>query len=269
VNKSFPIGNWLQNIGIIFTAILAALLLKMFVLDAVYIPSPSMEKTLFTGDYVLVNKLIYGAKFPGRLPFPNAVIPFLQLPSLKNIRRGDIIIFELPQKDSSSLSQNLKYFVKRCVALAGDTIAIQNGDVYVNGEVLKLHLDSHPNSIDEFESTIVPKKGTTVDITKDNYLDWERLIREEGHTIKMTSTSEIIIDNKPASSYTIEINYLFVLGDNLNHSYDSRYWGFLPEENIIGKAMMVYWSLSKLNPSGGFSGFLSSIRWNRIGRFVD
>jgi signal peptidase I len=85
----------------------------------------------------------------------------------------------------------------------------------------------------------------------------------------MTSTSEIIIDNKPVSSYTIEKNYLFVLGDNLNHSYDSRYWGFLPEENIIGKAMMVYWSRSQLKPSRGFSGFLSSIRWNRIGRFVD
>lgn len=98
---------------IFFVALLAALILKTFVVDAVYVPSRSMERTLFNGDYVLVNKLVYGAHSPKHLPFTQAEFPSIRLPKLKSIERRDVVVFELPAIGEEHRAQLPVYFVKR------------------------------------------------------------------------------------------------------------------------------------------------------------
>lgn len=96
-----------------------------------------------------------------------------------------------------------------------------------------------------------------IDLTRAHFSQWEELIRREGHVVER-SAAGFLIDGQQARSYTVEQDYLFVLGDNRNHSYDSRYWGFLPEGNVVGKATLVYWSASQVE----------GIRWGRIGTLV-
>ncbi|MBI1806544.1 MAG: signal peptidase I [Ignavibacteria bacterium] len=238
---------------IVVATLLASLLLKGFVVDAVYVPSPSMEGTLLTGDYLLVNKLVYGARSPKHLPFTQAEFPSIQFPKLKSITRGDVVVFELPVVDPDHYSDQPVYFVKRCVAVAGDTISMQNGKLFLN-RAYSMDAGGHDR---DFGPIVVPKRGDTMTLTQENFIQWQELISREGHTIKRLP-SVILVDGKPTTSYTVTRNYLFVLGDNREHSYDSRHWGFLPEENVIGKAMLVYWSESQ---AGG-------IRWERIGSFI-
>jgi signal peptidase I len=129
------------------------------------------------------------------------------------VERGDVVVFRTPFESRSGET----IFVKRCIAVAGDEIAIEQGSVLVNGVRMPLE----PGRTDEsYGPVVVPK------------------------------------------------NHLFVMGDNRDHSYDSRTWGFLPEENVIGKATFIYWSVNKENGIHGISDFFSSIRWNRVGTLV-
>lgn len=169
----------------IFIALLLALFIRTFIVQAFKIPSGSMEPTLMIGDHILVNKFIYGIK----IPFIRKTI----LP-IKKPERGDVIVFIFPKDES-------KDFIKRVIGLPGDTIEIKNRKIYINGKLFHDkygYYDENPGGslyqMDNFGPTVVP----------------------EGH--------------------------YFVMGDNRNHSYDSRYWGFVPEENIKGKAFIVYFS---------------------------
>ena len=266
-NFSKLLKSFLQ---IIFVTVLFALLLKTFVIEAIYIPSSSMESTLLRGDFVMVNKLIYGSEFR-RSIFSSASSYPISF-KLQDIQRGDVIVFKLPENISESISLEEAYFVKRCVAVAGDTVFVRDGKAWINNKKLeaKAHqqiLQSNISSLkrgtgydpnEEYGPVIVPRCGDSITINSNNYTFWEGLIRNEGHTIEYSSASEILIDGKSATKYTIESDYLFVLGDNRSRSYDSRYWGFLPVENVIGKATMVYWSIE---PESG-------IRWSRLGKFV-
>jgi signal peptidase I len=253
-------------LGIIVFTLIACLGLKAFVLDAFCVPSASMESTLLPGDYIFVNKLIYGAKLPKRIPFSHAAFPIFRFPQLKSIAHGDVIVFELPNIDNSSVEP--MYYVKRVIGIAGDTIAIHGGNILINGNVFRLSPITVISKDEEFSPVLIPKRGAIITITNENYSTWEKLIRQEGHTFERSSLNNIFIDGKQAASYTIEKNYLFVLGDNINHSSDSRSWGFVPEDNVIGQVMVVYWSAASekfsLNPANLFS----SIRWDRIGTFV-
>lgn len=200
-----------SSVQIAMVAVTLAMLLKTFVVDAIYVPSQSMQSTLMIGDFVFVNKMVYGAR-SARLPFLNANISFLHLPKFKSVSRGDVVVFELPSADNIDGSQQPIYFVKRVIALGGDVVSIRNGVVYVN--------------------------------------DVRTSLPEHGSAFPMNSEG--------LGPVTVPQNHLFVLGDNRNHSYDSRYWGFLPEDNIIGQAMIVYWSMDQS----------SGVCWDRIGTFV-
>ncbi|HDZ24774.1 MAG TPA: signal peptidase I [Desulfobacteraceae bacterium] len=162
-------------------AILLALFIRTFVVQAFKIPSGSMEPTLLVGDHILVNKFIYGVK----LPFVGKTIIPIQHP-----HRDDVIVFIYPMDPS-------KDFIKRVIGLPGDRIEMIGHSIYING---KLFQDRHgvytasPDPTVRFGPVIVP----------------------EGH--------------------------LFVMGDNRDHSYDSRFWGFVPLESVKGKAFIVYWS---------------------------
>ena len=107
---------------------------------------------------------------------------------------------------------------------------------------------------------IVPLSGKTIQL-------WRMLIMREGHSVGSGTSDTALIDGVPTSQYRIEKNYYFVLGDNRSNSLDSRFWGFVPEEMIIGKAMLVYWSFDK-SAGSSFTGRFSSVRWPRIGILV-
>jgi signal peptidase I len=248
--------------GIVLVAVGAALVLNVFVIGAIHVPSASMEATLLSGDFVFVNKLIYGARSPKYLPFSQSAFPFFRLPKLRDIDRGDVLVFELPANHSESFSPRRPYFVKRCVAVAGDTLELRADKLFINGDQFRLpgsrRRDSQSMESENYGPRVVPKRGEYVRLTGESYAEWTGVIRDEGHSIEKDRHGAVLIDGKPADGYTIERNYLFVIGDNLHHSYDSRSWGFLPEENVIGEATVVYWSV---DPSSG-------IRWSRLGSLV-
>lgn len=177
--------EWIEPILIAF--ILAALI-KTFIIQPFKIPSGSMEDTLLVGDQLIALKFLYGTK----IPFTSKKILKIRDP-----RPGDVIVFRYPEDPS-------KDFIKRCVAIGGQTIEIKNKKVYIDGEIQEL--PGHAKIIDP---TIYPKHIGP----RDNYPPFEV---PQGH--------------------------VFVMGDNRDNSNDSRYWGTVPVENIKGKAVLLYWS---------------------------
>jgi len=237
--------------GVFLITIASALLLRAFVIEAFRIPSASMEGTLLVGDCIIVNKVSYGVRSPKHVPFTTASIPFLKLPGFKTPQRGDVIVFEHPDGTVN--------FVKRCIALAGDTVTIRRGNVFVNGRQLIVPTTQRSDADrDNYGPVVVPRKGDLIPLSLDNISRWERFIRREGHRVDVDERGTIHIDGVRCTSYTVERDYVFVLGDNRGNSLDSRSWGFLPEDNIIGEAMLVYWSLDEQN----------HVRWNRIGTII-
>lgn len=253
-----------HNIGLIAVAVFLALVLKVFVVDAIWIPSKSMESTVLQGDCIIVSKLVCGVSASRPLLFANSVFPFWS----QKINRGDVVVFKHYPIDGEKQTSHPVSFVKRCIGLPGDVVEVRYGDIFINGEERTL-LQRNPEALRvNFGPVTVPKQGMNINLDIINISEWKKLIEQEGHGITI-SESEFLIDGKPSTSYTIQKNYLFVIGDNLNHSYDSRDWGFLTEENIIGKAVMIYWSADISASVQNISDFFSSIRWNRIGTFIN
>lgn len=194
-----------ENIEAIVIAVLLALFIRAFVVQAFKIPSGSMEPTLQVGDHILVNKFIYGV----RLPIINTTIIPVSEPE-----RGDIIVFEYPVEPD-------KDFIKRVVAVPGDVVEIRNKKVYVNGRRVDNYTVKHTGS------RILSESAST----RDNF-------------------GPVTV---PGDSY-------FVLGDNRDNSYDSRFWGFVRKSALKGEAFIIYWSWDR-NDFG--------VRWGRIGRILE
>ncbi len=258
---------------IILVAVIAGLILKLFVVDAVVVPSASMESTLLPGDCVVVNKLTHMVMSPDNSAVQRSEVSGFNLSAVSHLQRGDIVVFRLPDNDVIRNSDHPVCFVKRCIAFGGETVTMKHGIVYVNGE--KVSFPAIDNEIaynhnadrTDYGPVYVPKRGDMIDVHRQDFVRYEKLILSEGHTLDRSS-SQVCIDGKPANSYTVEHSYLFVLGDNRGHSYDSKDWGFLPEDNIIGKAVMVYWSYNGPDRPGKFTDLFSSVRWERIGKIV-
>ncbi len=185
-------------------AIVIALFIRAFVVQAFKIPSGSMKPTLLIGDHILVNKFIYGIKLPY---FRTTLVPITQP------RRGDVVVFIYPEDRS-------KDFIKRVIGVAGDTIEIRNKKIYLNGA---LHTDTHGVYTDDF---IIPGSVQP----RDNF-----------------------------GPVTVPEGSLFVMGDNRDQSYDSRFWGFVPLRDVLGEAFIIYWS---------WNGDDHSVRWNRLGKIL-
>ena len=209
-----------------------------------------MTSTLQIGDYLLVNKFIYGARTPQK--FLYLTLPQLQFPSLKKVQRGDVIVFGFPGEPNEVFPIRNLFLVKRCVGLPGDTIDIVSSQVRVNG----LRMDFYDHVEKNFSPVIVPNKGMTIAINSQNFLTWKVFIQREGNTVELRDR-KIFINQTETTAYTIKKNYYFALGDNINNSSDSREWGCIPEENIVGKAMMIYWSKNN-----------TGIQWDRIGSII-
>ena len=180
------IREWGESIII---ALILALLIRTFVLQAFKIPSGSMIPTFEIGDRIFVNKLVYGPK----MPFINFRLPGWGAP-----QRGDIIVFVSPE-------DRKKDFIKRLIAFEGEQVEIKDGNIYINGRMIDV-----PMSI---RSNYYYNRG--------NY-------------------------GKEGESVTVPRGYYFTLGDNSANSRDSRYWGYVPKNNLIGKAVFVYWPITRM-----------------------
>ena len=252
-------------------ALVFAAIIRVFVIESYRIPTSSMENTLLAGDFLFVNKYVYGAK----VPFTD-----MRLPGIDTVERGDIVVFKFPKDRSLN-------YIKRCVAVSGDTLEIRDRTLFINGkastfpEHAQFLADMMPAGYpdrqvfprssgfnkDNYGPIRVPRKGDVVKLNEGSYYLYASLIAEEGHAIGVAD-GKILVDGRPAETYTVEQNYYFVMGDNRDNSLDSRFWGFLPERDVVGQALMVYWSwnpnISLFDPLEK----LSSVRWQRTGLMV-
>ena len=379
--------DWLD--AIIF-ALVFVTFVNIFFFQAFKIPSSSMESTLYTGDHLFVSKLAFGPKLPETpltIPFTHNVIgdresystaiqrPYRRLRGFRQVREGDIIVFNFPNGDTvltrypaadyyamcrtSSKDYAIKaygpvkvrpsdkkdHYVKRCVAVAGDTLSIRDGRVYINSqpqtewtgiqytytvttsgtpinvktlESLGLNISElsysadlpgypemaltgemvskvrecsnvvsveknidvyppdYPDSYllifpftedyrwtrDDFGPLWIPQKGVTVDLNPEVLPLYERVIRDYEHHDLKVSDGKIYIDSQEATTYTFGQDYYFMMGDNRHNSLDSRYWGFVPEDHIVGRPALI-WLSTDMNKS-----FPGSVRWRRFFKFV-
>jgi signal peptidase I len=248
-----------------------------------------MESTLLPGDFLLVNKFIYGLKTPRHLPLTNIRIPSIGLLRFRAVHRGDVVVFEFPGYQGQTIVTEPTNFVKRCIGLPGDTVLIKNGVVLVNGMTLTLPKTGKPEHLSRFQDwnrgrlfprgsdftdinygpLFVPTRGTRITLDAKNLQQWEIIIAREGHDVQVEADTTVLIDGAPASSYVLEHDYYFFMGDNRGSSNDSRHWGFVPDENILGRALILYWSWdSDIDMTNGTEK-ARSIRWNRLGTIIE
>lgn len=324
------------------------MVIKAFFFEVFTIPSSSMEKTLLPGDVILVNKLSYGIRLPvtpltfplshQTLPFFNdvkAYVDLIQLPYLRflesSIKQNDVVVFNYPLEDEYTVDHR-SYYIKRCVGLPGDTLKIENKEVYINHhkmetlpkmlfnykvvtntiipndtllkynitegglDGLKNHweltmsdstakvlrqqdyvvslkkIELDPNSyadyifpyhehygfnIDYFGEVVIPKKGMEVELDSNNIYLYKRIIEVYEENELAISEGKFMINGELSNSYTFKMNYYFMMGDNRHNSSDSRFWGFLPEDHILGKAQTILFSANK-------SGAGEKYRWKRM-----
>ncbi len=252
--------------------VLFALFIKVFLVDAYEVPTASMENTILRGDFLLGKKFIYGVRLPERIGIPGTPIGIRtaskHLPGLRKPEKGDLIIFKFPVDPSFN-------YVKRCIAGPGQTVEIRKGQVMVDqkpyplpgkgiltGNFLASPLrepDIFPEGAgnrDYYGPVRVPAKGDILRPGEVN-MDIIRNVAElAGHQFEATST-EMFVDGKLVPFYVVEQDHYFVMGDNRHDSYDSRYWGFVPFNLVIGKTGMIYFSRDKSR---------HKIRLNRIFR---
>lgn len=274
-----------EFIRILLIALAVALAIKAVFIEAYGIPTPSMQGSLLVGDYLFVNKFVYGISTPRNVPLTSIRLPHVTLvPGYASPARGDVIVFEFPGGMTAVEQPQLLNYVKRCIGLPGDTIEIAGKRVFVNGvridDVPTAEFASYmlrkgevepeifpkgmPYNRDWWGPRVVPYAGMEVELTLENIDQWRLFIEREGHALRFTTDGQIEIDGVVGSVYIVENDYYFVLGDNRDNSEDSRYWGFVPRANIIGKAMFVYWSWDGTIPAGQIFARLGSIRWDRI-----
>jgi signal peptidase I len=271
-------------------ALLAALFVKMVIVDAYKIPTGSMENTLIPGDFILVNKAAYSITSPKSFPIFNFDLPWLSIIKIRRPKINDIIVFEFPGFITQLKASPKVNYVKRVCGLPGDTVKIINKQLYVNGAAirpaptgiftdttLKLSGESEANiypegmgfNCDNYGPLRIPKKGDVISIDFKTIKNWEMLInREYGKKVISVEGTVITLNGKPIREYTLKQDYYFVLGDNRDNSLDSRYWGFVPENNILGKAMVVYWSWNGEIPFKRIKDLYLSIKGDRIFKII-
>ncbi|WP_026914820.1 signal peptidase I [Christiangramia portivictoriae] len=363
------VGEWISSI---LFAVIAATIVHTYFMQPFTIPTSSLEKTLLVGDFLLVSKFHYGARIPKTaVAFPmvhdtipvvnkksylnDPQIPYLRFPGFEDIERNDIVVFNWPVDTVNAFQQygDGKYYekpidkksnyVKRAVGVPGDSLSVQNGLVYINGERLQLpdrakpqftytgvtkgqpfnpqtlykvyditdgfgynpatneftfvaiteetfeRLKNHPNvasiqraadtlskssrlfpsdrarwNNDNFGPIYIPKKGVTVDITPESMPFYREIIEtyegsEYGLNNKLSlNGTEVLLNGNPISEYTFHQNYYWMMGDNRNNSEDSRTWGYVPENHVVGKPVFIW-----LSWDSNASGF-DKIRWERV-----
>lgn len=253
--------------------VVTALLVKTFILDASQIPTRSMTDVLQPGDFVLVNKFLYGARTPPSLSGDHGPLPSVRFPAVRDPRRGDILMFWLPTRPGPEGFRSACQYVKRCIAGPGDTLVIAAGLVWVNGRALARLEGDTTTRLD----VILPRPGETFmldaktpellrgvaardrEISGAESEEWERDTagtRETG----MAAAAHV---------HTVMNEFYYLLGDRTSLSVDSRHWGLIPRAWVIGTPIAVYWSADPESANGGFWSRMRGIRWSRIGRLIN
>ena len=360
-----PVKEWTEAVAF---AVIAATLIRWTIMEAYTIPTPSMENSLMVGDFLFVSKFHYGTRTPAtplQVPLTHQKIWFTEVPSyvewvklpqfrmpgLTTVKRGDVVVFNVPRDEENNFmiydTTKWKYFpvdlktnyIKRCVAVAGDTFEIRNRELFANGiaqpqppksryqyrvvasdeinerNFLKMELDgddyqyqgrndrgqaeyvmhltsegtekirSYPFIIsvenipatreygatlfpfydslewtaDNYGPIVIPKKGMTIQINDSTLAFYGMAIRDyEYNKDVVISGGTLSIEGKPVTEYTFKQDYYFMMGDNRNNSLDSRYWGYVPEDHIVGKGFFIWLSLDQ------YGSWLNKIRWSRF-----
>jgi signal peptidase I len=350
-------------------AVVVATLVRWSAVEAYVIPSESMEHSLLVGDYLFVSKLHYGPippQTPLQLPLTHQTVPVLNIksysdliqlptyrfPGFSSVQRNDVVVFHVPHEQQRP--PDLRTFlIKRCIAVAGDTLVIRQGRVFLNGQpgavagtpqttyfmavaqpndevrqalhnqgvvdytqpdglpaagtnpatgqlgyfiscpaavaayfrqqpyvqaltvpepagalfpdVADFHGSAAASAVpthwqpDTYGPLPVPKKGQTIVLTPANAAIYYKLVSQYEHNPGITWQGGMMMQNgRPLTRYTIRQNYYFMLGDNRHNSEDSRYWGFVPEDHIVGKAVFVWLSLDP------YADFWHKVRWSRL-----
>lgn len=274
-----------KELGIVLGAFLV---LNNFVLASFMVPTGSMENEVMAGDLLFVNKFIYGGTSPRNIPFTNVRLPWFRVPAVRDVEPGDVIVFVFPGYRDEVEPEEFTFYLKRCVGMPGDTILIVDRVLYVNGKQFPLPRNLKfnrygilpraegtesifpkgvPWNEDNYGPLVVPKKGMAIPLSANNFAQWEVFIKREGHQVQLADGT-VLIDGKEASEYIVERDYLFGMGDNRDNSLDSRYWGFIPKENLVGTPLIVYWSWNPDIPIYSLFDKLASVRFQRIGTVI-
>lgn len=215
----------------ILIALFAALILRQFVIAAYKIPTGSMENTLLVGDFLLVNKFVYGAQTPEWIGIPftkiGSEIPSFRFPYITEPKPYDIVVFKYPKDPYLD-------YIKRCIAVGGQTIESRNKEIFIDGNPFPI-----PPKIKYIDRRIFNKQ-----YYDDTYFEGNR-------------------DN--FGPIRVPPNQYFVMGDNRDNSLDSRYWGFVPPENMVGRPLIIYLSWA---PYESTYNLFNKIRWKRLGRVI-
>lgn len=345
-----PLKEWFE--AIVF-AVFAATFIRWVFMEAYVIPTPSMERSLLVGDFLFVSKIEYGPrtpKTPLQVPLTHAKIwgtnipsyiswleiPHYRLPSLGQVERGDVVVFNWPPEMEHP--QDLRtHYVKRCIGLPGDVLEIKASDVYINGErmddpelmQMRYYVQTNqairervlddlgiweysragngyimlttkenakklatfdfvtdvtlqiadssrseynifpdaryfPWNADFYGPLEIPYEGMTIDIDEYTLAKYGSTIRDYEDWNDVTiDVDKLTIDGELVSTYTFKKDYYFMMGDNRHNSLDSRYWGFVSEDFIVGEASFIWMSLDE-NKS-----FFNKIRWSRLFKAIE
>jgi signal peptidase I len=241
---------------LVCAAILAVVALRTFVVESAHVHTSSMSATLLPGDFVLVNKLVYGPATPDELPWTSLRLPAFRLPALVQYRCGDIVLLR-----SASGGDGPRRFIKRIVGLPGDTLEFRSGVFFRNGNALPLPPEALQGGSDSLPPFTIPRPGDTIDLRSVPLAMCEPASAAEGH--HLDAGPPIRIDGIATESYTVGERWYYVLGDNRGNSIDSRAWGCVTAPELLGRPVMIFWSREEDQ-----EGRTGAIRWDRIGKVV-
>ena len=287
LSKIFNLLYWL--LMSLFGLALLYGIATVFCFASFRVPSDSMEPALVEGDHILVEKFTMGARlFDLRPAFDKERFTIRRTPALGKVKRNDILVFNFPypeRQDSIGFDVML-YYVKRCIALPGDTLEIRNSHYRVRGvdgnignvtsqdNIENLFVSgrykdfgiftpcypftaTHDWNIRELGPYFIPKEGSTVRMNHANYLLYKPVIEwEQQQKLREVNDSTFTLGGEQIASYTFLKNYYFVSGDKMENSRDSRYWGVVPEEYIVGRVWGIWKSIDQWG----------EMRWDRVGR---
>ncbi|MCB0420455.1 MAG: signal peptidase I [Bdellovibrionales bacterium] len=242
MNKKF----WTEGLGSFFIAILIALTIRWAFLEAYVIPTSSMLPTLLVHDHIFVNKMVYGLRYPFMKKF---------IFSNQEPQRGEVTVFNYPENEDL-------YYIKRVIGLPGDQILYENGNLYINDQLVEKKVPQLKKS--DFDWLKDKDFSGVGPGAKNNYIHWEEELGGNSYsTILKKGRGNLVF-----GPYTVPPDHYFVMGDNRDHSQDSRFWSeekrFVPRKYLVGRAMFVWLSCEETLPYISVLCDPRTIRWKRF-----